>query len=334
MPESYSMPPEETAVKSPLDKPLHQLTEDDIAQLTREDCRRYLKEKGMRRPSWNKSQAIQQVIMLKTLLETPPDSDAGLRKRLHISRPHNSRSSNNALENVPRGTSGDAENSVSAEETTPYDTKDLDKPDSSVVFRAVLLPPKMSLLGLGLTNTPVGQMTIFYCGKINVYDDVPTDKAQAIMHIAASPLQYPEELLVDGSKTLQPFPCLSKAVSAKAPPAILPIHQTVKTNDNSLLLGEENNILREETHLEGPSTRKASVQRYLEKRKDRFKSKRKAGMTPCASLDMYFNHQMGNQMPRNDTCSPPQIRPPSTPARCSSMDNDSVKNVCLSTGLQ
>lgn len=42
------MPPEETAVKSPLDKPLHLLTEDDIAQVTREDCRRYLKEKGMR----------------------------------------------------------------------------------------------------------------------------------------------------------------------------------------------------------------------------------------------------------------------------------------------
>ncbi|KAL0435691.1 UNVERIFIED_CONTAM: protein TIFY 4B [Sesamum radiatum] len=337
MPESYAMPPEETAAKSPLDKPLHQLTEDDIAQLTREDCRRYLKEKGMRRPSWNKSQAIQQVIMLKTLLETPPDSDAGSRKRLHISRPHNSRSSNNALDNVPRGTSGDAENSVSAEETTPYDTKDLDKPDSSSGFSGRFAAAKDESAQprtAGLTNTPVGQMTIFYCGKINVYDDVPTDKAQAIMHIAASPLQYPEELLVDGSKTLQSFPCLSKAVSAKAPPAILPIHQTVKTSDNSLLLGEESNVLREETHLEGPSTRKASVQRYLEKRKDRFKSKRKAGMTPCASLDMYFNHQMGNQMSRNDTCSPTQIRPPSTPARCSSMDNDSVKNVCLSTGLQ
>lgn len=35
------------AVKSVLDKPLHQLTEDDISQLTREDCRRYLKEKGL-----------------------------------------------------------------------------------------------------------------------------------------------------------------------------------------------------------------------------------------------------------------------------------------------
>lgn len=40
------MPPEETVSKSPLDKPLNQLTDDDISQLTREDCRRYLKQKG------------------------------------------------------------------------------------------------------------------------------------------------------------------------------------------------------------------------------------------------------------------------------------------------
>lgn len=39
---------------------------------------------GMRRPSWNKSQAIQQVISLKTLLETTTsDSD----KKLYIPRP-------------------------------------------------------------------------------------------------------------------------------------------------------------------------------------------------------------------------------------------------------
>ena len=41
------MQPGETVSRSALDKPLHQLTEDDISQLTREDCRRYLKEKGL-----------------------------------------------------------------------------------------------------------------------------------------------------------------------------------------------------------------------------------------------------------------------------------------------
>ena len=46
MPESDVMTPEESISKSILEKPLHQLTEDDISQLTREDCRRYLKDKG------------------------------------------------------------------------------------------------------------------------------------------------------------------------------------------------------------------------------------------------------------------------------------------------
>ncbi|KAM7527220.1 hypothetical protein LguiB_030630 [Lonicera macranthoides] len=117
MPESDAMPPEETVSKSPLDKPLHLLTEEDISQLTREDCRRYLKEKGMRRPSWNKSQAIQQVISLKTLLETTSDSDAGTRKKLYIPRPEN-------LQRVHRGTSADTEISASAEDSFPNRRKD------------------------------------------------------------------------------------------------------------------------------------------------------------------------------------------------------------------
>lgn len=37
---------EQTVYKSPLDKPLYLLTDDDISQLTREDCRRFLKAKG------------------------------------------------------------------------------------------------------------------------------------------------------------------------------------------------------------------------------------------------------------------------------------------------
>jgi hypothetical protein len=35
-----------TTAKSILEKPLKLLTEEDISQLTREDCRKFLKEKG------------------------------------------------------------------------------------------------------------------------------------------------------------------------------------------------------------------------------------------------------------------------------------------------
>ena len=34
------------AAKSALEKPLSELTEEDIAQVTREDCRKFLKQKG------------------------------------------------------------------------------------------------------------------------------------------------------------------------------------------------------------------------------------------------------------------------------------------------
>lgn len=39
-------PPAAAAAPSPLEKPLKYLTEEDIAQLTREDWRRFLKQKG------------------------------------------------------------------------------------------------------------------------------------------------------------------------------------------------------------------------------------------------------------------------------------------------
>ncbi|GFQ07454.1 protein tify 4b [Phtheirospermum japonicum] len=261
--------PEESAGKSLLEKPLHQLTEDDIAQLTREDCRRYLKEKGMRRPSWNKSQAIQQVIMLKKLLEA--DSEAGSRKL-----PNNAHSSNTAILSVPKGISRDAKISVSVEKTTPHHIKDLNKPDYSVGFSGRFASTKDESAQprtRGTTNVATGQMTIFYCGKVNVYDDMPAEKARAIMHLASSPLQFPEEQLNDAT-IVQPLPRLSKGgVSAKArqgsADVISPTLRTASMRDNSLVLGEENIVLREENP-GGPSTRKASVQRYLEKRKDRY----------------------------------------------------------------
>uniref|UniRef100_A0A5B6ZYE0 Protein TIFY n=2 Tax=Davidia involucrata TaxID=16924 RepID=A0A5B6ZYE0_DAVIN len=335
------MSPEETVSRSPLDKPLHQLTEEDISQLTREDCRRYLKDKGMRRPSWNKSQAIQQVISLKALLETTSDSDAGTRKKLCIPRPENQHRVTNT-----KASSDDTPISVSAEESIPCPPKDPEKADLSGDSSGRLIaadndsvPPRTT----GATIGPVSQMTIFYCGKVNVYDDVPADKARVIMQFAASPLHLPPEPPFDGTTARRPLPCHLQAASVKvgpdSPVVILPTLQAVNMTDNCRLHREESNVFREDyPAAEGPASRKASVQRYLEKRKDRFKSKRKVGTPPSASLDIYLNHQMGNQVPnehsnRSDACSPTQIRPPNTPARCGSVENDTVKNASLSAGL-
>nr|GFB50877.1 hypothetical protein [Tanacetum cinerariifolium] len=70
---------------------------------------------------------------------------------------------------------------------------------------------------------------------------------------------------------------------------------------------------------EGSASRKASVHRYLEKRKDRIKSKRKAESSACASLDAHLSQSQNQneQTTRSSPCSPPPIRSPNTPNRYS-----------------
>ncbi|XP_071689471.1 protein TIFY 4B-like isoform X2 [Rutidosis leptorrhynchoides] len=296
-----------TTAMSALDKPLHQLTEDDISQLTREDCRRYLKQKGMRRPSWNKSQAIQQVIMLKSLLEPAPESGDRGRKLYITPRQHQTPTTR-----VQKGTSADTEISLSAEESVPGPRKETEKTellgenDSAHVPAHVPAHVTGPWIGGGTEVTEVtkGQMTIFYSGK-----------AHALLQLAASPLQFPQEGPVDANM-LQGS---SIHVGPDIPDMVSPILQTVRMTDNHRLHREESNILREETYAEGSASRKASVQRYLEKRKDRFKSKRKVG---APTFDAYVNHQTGNhnlqdRSSRSVTCSPPPLRPPNTPNRFS-----------------
>ncbi|XP_034685954.1 protein TIFY 4B-like isoform X1 [Vitis riparia] len=326
------MNPGVTTLRSILDKPLHELTEEDISQLTREDCRKYLKEKGMRRPSWNKSQAIQQVISLKSLLETSEGSGAGvLRKIIDSPLPGNPPPVTSNSADSGKELSADIQISVSADELVPLPPKD-HHPESTPSGELASQPPEAdtkhtSPRSPGATNCLVGQMTIFYCGKVNVYDGVPDDKAQAIMHLAASPFHLPSDDPFSGAAMLCSSPCHLHTANVKhghIPPRAM-VSQTMQTEkftEYSQQYREEVNFTRGHD-VEGQVDRKLSLQRYFEKRKDRFKSRKKIGL-PSGSLEMYVNHQArtqpsNGQSSRSGTSSPPQHGLLHT--LCSSADN-------------
>ncbi|KAG4168105.1 hypothetical protein ERO13_A12G002900v2 [Gossypium hirsutum] len=322
------MSPGETVSRSPLDKPLNQLTEDDISQVTREDCRRYLKEKGMRRPSWNKSQAIQQVISLKTLLETTSDSDAvEARKKLYPPCPEYPPCVVSDSNVLPKEITPNNGILVPVPESVPCPHSNPSKSDFSgdnsgrtVISGNDSVSPRIA----GAPKESAGQMTIFYCGKVNVYDDMPGCKAEAILQLAASPVSFPHEILADQRTTPWSIPCHSQAASVKTTPCsqmvILPPQQT----ENCQFPREESNASLEDS-LEGPTRRKASVQRYLEKKKDRFKNKRKLAMSSSPTLDIYLN-QVGDQfsneqLKQSEPYYSPQAEVQRMPLECSSIEN-------------
>ncbi|RZC48578.1 hypothetical protein C5167_017004 [Papaver somniferum] len=294
-------PGETTIIRSTLDKPLQQLTEDDISQLTREDCRRYLIQKGMRRPSWNKSQAIEQVISLKSLLETAFD-DACSNNNTSVRPPSSIPISSPVQTQVP-STTASADFQVSSpnnNESVSHRRKDHglsgDLSCRSPVSDNNTTPPLPLSRNMGAANELESQMTIFYSGKVNVYDEVSVEKARVIMQFAASPYHFLEDDLSAGTSVVPP--CRLQAASTR--PASAEI---------SWQYGKEGTVSRG-AEPEGPASRKASLQRYLEKRKDRgrFKVKKKLGGS-STSLEMYVNPQMKCQNPNEQlspsgTCSP------------------------------
>lgn len=190
-----------STAKSLLEKPLSQLTEDDIGQITREECRRFLKERGMRRPSWNKSQAIQQVISLKALLEDcadPEDLTSAIRiRRKHLSPPVLTPLQSSQLSPTEASGSGDSRSAPTpGKDPSPYRRKDPISPVFTVGDAPRLIPaakrpqPTPEVLcppPRAAAEVPAGQLTIFYGGKVNVYEAIPSDKAREIFQLAASP---------------------------------------------------------------------------------------------------------------------------------------------------
>ncbi|CAL9079633.1 unnamed protein product, partial [Musa textilis] len=344
------MNPGETTPPSPLDKPLAELTEEDIAQLTREDCRRFLKAKGMRRPSWNKSQAIQQVISLKALLEGRPGCDdcpagGGILQKLLTPSPSEPLSP--PQESPPPAPKvGGSGSQPLAKEPSPYRRRNPIPPPYSagnptcqtpIAGADLPHPPEKRCPSPRLTaEVPVGQMTIFYDGMVNVYDGVSADQARSIMELAASPVCF-DDPTGSFSPARPPAFRFPPGLPRPAPvPAAPPFVGTFPISPAGTMIhrvadGLEDRRVPRETEPEGSTSRKASLQRYLEKRKDRFKGKKIIGGPTSSNMEMIcFSQKLScpnqNELPNPcDTSLPTLIQQPQSPAKCSSAENETQR---------
>ncbi|URE29702.1 leaf development [Musa troglodytarum] len=317
--------------RSPLDKPLAELTERDIAQLTREDARRFLKSKGMRRPSWNKSQAIQQVISLKALLEGTPGCDdcpAGVGIFQKSSPPPAPVFP--LQDSSPPSPKDGGGSQPPAKEPSPYRRRDPIPPSFSAGADPRPLPEIRCLFPRATAELPAGQMTIVYDGVVNVYDGLPMDQARAVLELAASAVSF-DDVTGPVSPAFRPTSVLPE-LGPVSVPTVPSLAKTVLVAASGRVAHHAAGGLAEPrgtppAEPASATSRKGSLQRYMEKRKDRFKAKKLLKGSTSSNMEMmYFSRKLKfpnlNELTTpNDTSFSALFQQPQSPGRCSSGEN-------------
>uniref|UniRef100_A0A0D9VV37 Protein TIFY n=1 Tax=Leersia perrieri TaxID=77586 RepID=A0A0D9VV37_9ORYZ len=116
------------------------------------------------------------------------------------------------------------------------------------------------------------QLTIFYGGKVLVFDGFPAEKAKDLMQMASKSSSTAQKSALLPSSTPATVTDSTKVSTVPAPASVLPVTQAntqkpVRPNAADL-----------------PQARKASLHRFLEKRKDRLQAKAPYQGSPSDAL--------------------------------------------------
>lgn len=104
-----------------------------------------------------------------------------------------------------------------------------------------------------MESTKNSQMTIFYGGKVLVFDDLPADKAREVMQLASSGCSSGGDLAVARTEKYSSADALPS--SSKAP-----VHVSAQERPQTQAEANTSDL---------PIARRSSLHRFLEKRKDR-----------------------------------------------------------------